>query len=218
MATKQNYIDEYIILRGGELVTIPLGDKEFDTAWKMAIRFVREFKYIGKFFATPLIASFPLPDDGDDIMKIVPSSYSGYNYSTSDFESIYTSSEFETVIRSIYLEEDIKNITQWVIDYEYDKVNEVVNVYNFAGHENENCLVYYQIKEEFFKINYLTQKERNAFIAYFNGILDIILGNKLRRYPDNTDGSEIVSEGKEAIAMLREDAINTFIEPVLVFG
>jgi hypothetical protein len=219
MSNKQSYIDEYKVLRGGQLLIIPLNDLEFKTAWNIAVRNVREHTYIGSVAPMTLSSRMSLPDDGDDILDIVPIS-TDFNIVDDgiDVTVDLTTDQLEGLLRAIYLNEDIRSMSSWVIDFNFNRVTNEVEVYNFAGHEGENCLVYYQLKEEFFNPRFLSQKGRNWFISFFNAILDTILGSKLRRHPENTDGESLVSEGKADIIDLKETAMGIFIEPVLLIS
>jgi len=213
MKTKEDYYDRYRITRGGELLLVPISDKEFVVAWELAVNFIREWKYIGKSFITTLSSSIELPEDGDDVLDIVvPSNGSFYNYDTNTDDT----ERLEEILRAMYLAEDLKAMSSWVVDFEYNRVSGMLEVFNFAGHEGEQCIVMYQLREEFFEAHYLSQKERNAFIKYFNATLDIILGTKLRRHPENEDGQSFIDDGKEVIDGLNEEAVQIFIEPVLL--
>jgi len=219
MSNLESYTEEYKVLKGGELLLVPLNDKEFKTAWNIAVRNVREHTYIGSVFTTTLSSSITLPEDGDDVLDIVPASteVSITDYGTGGVTDL-TTDQLETLLRAIYLDEDIRSMSSWVVDFEFNRVSKEVEVYNFAGHEGETCLVYYQLKSEYFQTDFLSQKESNWFIDFFYAILDTILGSKLRRHPENVDGQSLIDEGKETITELKETAMGVFIKPVLLIS
>ena len=212
--TKEDYFDEYKITRGGELLLVPISDKEFTVAWKMAVRFIREWKYIGKSFITTLSSSIQLPDDGDDVLDVVIPDSSWITFS--DVDEISNADNLEELLRAVYLEEDLRSLVRGIVDFEYNRVSGFLEVYNYAGYQGDQCIVLYQLKEEFFEAHYLSQKERNAFIQYVYAVLDIIIGTKLRRHPDNEDGQAFIDDGNEKILTLKEEAVQIFIQPVML--
>ena len=219
MLTKDDLITEYKVTRGGSTVDIELVANDFDVAWKLAVRYLRQRHYIGRAFKTSLRYEFDLPIDGDNVYKIIPPTYTDYRITNLNGEldiEYSTPQKLEESLRNLVFNEDLRNISSWLIAYDYDRIARKVRVTNFGGFEGATCLVLYELSAEYFNINYLKQSAQNIFVKYFEGVLDTILGRIRRKYPDS-DGEALVSDGKEAMASCDEDVMNYLNEPVFLY-
>ena len=219
MINKESILEEYIAMRGGTTVAVPVSDKDFDVSWKLTVRKVREYKYIGNSIPVVLEQGLTLPEDGEDLYMFIPPDTSNiYDNMTdiSDVSSFLEPKKFNTQLRAVYLKEDINNMVSWIVSADYDRVNEVIIIDNFAGHRGETCLMLYELKEDYFQISYLNTKEQNWFTDYLYAILDYIIGRKLKR-AGVEEGDEFISDGKEGKSSLIEEAGGVFVYPTLLF-
>lgn len=215
---KKQILDEYVVTRGGTTIHVPIDDREFEASWDITVRKVMANKLIQKSIPVVLGTGLTLPDDGNDFYMFVPQAienlFEDIDFVSTEYQDV---DSYESGLRAIYMREDLRNMVDWIISAEYDRVTREVVIKNYAGHEGEPALMLYEIKEEYFEIYYLVNQEKIWFIDYLYGILDIIIGYKFRR-AGLEEGESFLSDGKEAKDKGEESLGTTFVSPTLLFA